>query len=68
MNIAKFGKAAFSGVLTFLGSIAVVMVANTGFGDLTDGQWVSAVVLGLASAGGVYGIPYTPASRTPTTP
>lgn len=62
MNVAQFGKAGFSGLLAFLGSLAVVMVGDVGFGDVTDGQWVSAVVLGLASAGGVYGIPYKPGS------
>ena len=61
MNLGQFGKAAFSGVLAFLGSLAVVMVGDVGFADVTDGQWVSSVVLALASAGGVYGIPYKPA-------
>lgn len=61
MNLGQFGKAAFSGALAFLGALAVVMVGDVGFGDVTDGQWVSAVLLGLASAGGVYGIPYKPA-------
>ena len=60
MNYGQFGKAAYSGVLGFLGSLTVVLVGNTGFGDVSDGQWVSAVVLGLVSAGGVYGIPYKP--------
>lgn len=60
MNLGQFGKAAFSGLLAFLGSLAVVMVGDAGFGDVTDGQWVSALVLGLASGGGVYGIPYVP--------
>lgn len=60
MNLGQFGKAAFSGLLAFLGALTVVMVGDVGFGGVTDGQWVSAVVLGLASAGGVYGIPYKP--------
>ncbi len=61
MNLGQFGKAAYGGALAFLGSLAVVLVGSVGFGDVTAGQWVSAVVLGLASAGGVYGIPYKPA-------
>lgn len=60
MNLGQFGKATFSGVLAFLGSLAVVMVGDVGFGEVTDGQWVSAVVLGLGSAGGVWGIKYVP--------
>ena len=59
-NLGQFGKAAFSGVLAFLGSLAVVMVGDVGFGDVTDGQWVAAAVLGLGSAGGVFGIKYVP--------
>lgn len=61
MNFGQFGKAAYSGALGFLGSLAVVLVGDVGFGDITDGQWVSAVLLALVSAGGVYGIPYKPA-------
>lgn len=58
MNLAQFGKAAFGGVTAFLGTLAVVMVGDVGFGDITDGQWVAAVLEGLVVAGGVYGIPY----------
>lgn len=60
MNVAQFGKAAYAGVLAFGGSLTVVMIGDVGFGDLTDGQWVSSIVLGLGTAGGVYGIPYVP--------
>lgn len=59
-GLAKFGKAAYAAVLTFGGSLTVVMVGDTGFGDVTDGQWVTAAVLGLAAGGGVYGIKYVP--------
>lgn len=57
-RLATFGKAAYAGALTFLGSLATVMVGDVGFGDVTDGQWVTALGLGLAAAGGVWGIPY----------
>lgn len=58
MNLAQFGKAAFGGLVAFLGTLAVVMVGDVGFGDITDGQWVAAVLEALVVAGGVYGIPY----------
>ena len=58
MNLARFGKAAFGGVVSFLGSLTVVMVGDVSFGDVTDGQWLAAVLTGLIAAGGVYGIPY----------
>jgi hypothetical protein len=38
VSVATFGKASFSGVLAFLGLLAVFMVANSGFSDLTDGR------------------------------
>jgi hypothetical protein len=31
-------------------------VGDTGFGDLTDGQWVSVILVGLVAGGGVYGL------------
>lgn len=65
MNLGQFGKAAFAGAVAFLGSLAVVMVGDVGFGDVTDGQWVSAAVLGLGAAGGVWGIPYRPSNSPP---
>lgn len=60
MNFAQFGKAAFGGVVSFLGSLTIVMVGDVGFGDITDGQWLAAVLEGLIVAGGVYGIKYVP--------
>lgn len=59
-KLAPFGKAAFAGVLAFGGSLAAVMVGDVGFGDVTDGQWVTAILFGLVAAGGVFGIPYRP--------
>jgi len=60
MNFAQFAKAAFAGVMAFGGALTVVMVGDVGFADLTDGQWLTAAVFGLGSAGGVYGIKYVP--------
>lgn len=60
MNLAQFGKASFAGVTGFLGALVVVMVGDVGFAEVTDGQWVAAVLNGLVLAGGVYGIPYVP--------
>lgn len=61
MNLGQFGKAAFSGVLAFVGSLSIVMVGSVGFADITDGQWLAAVLAGLVSAAGVWRIPYKPA-------
>lgn len=61
MNLGQFGKAAYAGLVSFLGTLAVVMVGDVGFTDVTDGQWLAAILEGLVVAGGVYGIPYRPA-------
>jgi hypothetical protein len=60
MNWRQFGKAAFGGIIAFGGALTTVMIGDVGFGDLTDGQWVSAVLAGLIAAAGVWGIPYVP--------
>lgn len=59
--LPQFGKAAYAGVVSFLASLATVLVGDIGFGDVTAGQWVTAALAGLVVAGGVYGIPYRPA-------
>jgi hypothetical protein len=63
MNFGQFGKAAFGGLVTFGGALTTVMVGTVGFGDITDGQWVSSILAGLVAAGGVYGIPYVPSKK-----
>jgi hypothetical protein len=56
----QFGKAAFAFAVAFLGALAAIMVGSVGFEDISDGQWVAAVLAGLVAGGGVYGIPYVP--------
>jgi hypothetical protein len=63
MNFKQFGKAAFGGVIAFGGALVTVMVGDVGFGDISDGQWVSSVLAGLVAAGGVYGVPYVASKK-----
>jgi hypothetical protein len=49
-------KAIYAFLISFIGSLVVVLVGDVGFSDITDGQWLSAVLLGLLAGGGVYGI------------
>jgi len=58
--LPQFGKAGFAFVVAFLGALATVMVGDVGFGDISDGQWLSAVLAGIVAAGGVWGIKYVP--------
>ena len=53
MRVAKFGMASSSGFLAVLGLLAVVMVFNSGFGHLTDGQsYVTGQMSRAVSMGG----------------
>ena len=55
-KLGKPVKAVYAALVAFLGSLAVVMVGDVGFGDITDGQWVVSVLVGLTAGGGVYGL------------
>lgn len=61
--VKSFGKAAFAFVMTTGGSLTTVMVGSVGFADITDGQWLTSVLLGLGAAGGVWGIKYVPVKK-----
>lgn len=54
--MAKAAKAIYSTIVAFLGSLVTVLVGDVGFGDITAGQWVAAVLVALVAGGGVYGI------------
>lgn len=59
-RLAVAAKAVFAFLVAGLGSLAAVMVGDAGFGDVTDGQWVTIVLAALVAGGGVYGIPNRP--------
>ena len=49
-------RAIYAFVIAFLGAIVTVLIGDTGFGDITAGQWISAILAGLLAFGGVYQI------------
>ena len=59
---AQFAKAIYAFVFAGLGALATVLVGDVGVGDITDGQWLAAVLVALGAAGGVYGIKNAPSS------
>ncbi len=62
-----YAKAIASLVSTFLAGLAVALTGQgSGFGDVTDGQWVALVSASLAAALVVYGVRNGP-STDPTT-
>ena len=56
-QLGQITKALYAALAGGLGSLAAIMVGDVGFGDVTDGQWVSIVVVALAAGGGVFGLP-----------
>ena len=54
-------KAVFATLVAFVGSLVTVLAGgDANLGDITDGQWLSAVLVGLVAGGGVYGLSNTP--------
>lgn len=54
-------KAIVAALIAFAGALSTALVGNSSFGDLTDGQWVAAVLAGLVALGGVWAVPNKPA-------
>lgn len=55
-SVPKWVSAAFAGVVAFLGALAAVLTGELGFSDITEGQWVVAILAGLTAAGGGFGL------------
>ena len=54
--LKQVAKSVYAFLVAGLGALATVMVGDIGFSDITDGQWLSAVLVALVAGGGVYGI------------
>lgn len=61
-RLAESAKAVFAALVAGLGALAAVLVGAVGFGDVTDGQWVTIALAALVAGGGVFGIPNRPSS------
>jgi hypothetical protein len=62
MQPAQFAKAIYATIVAALGALAVPLVGDTGFTDLSAGQWVTIALAAIVAGGGVYGIPNAPPS------
>lgn len=58
--MAIYAKAAVGAVIAFLGALATALVDDKSFGDLSDGQWVVAVIALLTAFAAVWAVPNTP--------
>lgn len=56
-KLAGMAKALLGSAIAFLGSLATALVDDKGLGEVTDGQWVTAVLAGLVALGAVYAVP-----------
>ena len=54
--VGKALKAAYSGAMALLGSLATVLGDNTTLSQLTTGQWVTIAAFTLGAVGGTYGL------------
>ena len=64
MSFNYYVKAAYAGLITFLGAVlaALQAVPDIGFGDLSSAAWITIVLATLLSVGGVLGLQAAPAS------
>lgn len=53
-------KALLASAIAFVGALATALIDDKSIGEITDGQWVSAVLAGLVALGAVYGVPNRP--------
>lgn len=55
--IGQVLKAVYAAAVAGLGALGALLVNDTGFGDITAGQWVFVVLTTLLAFGGVYALP-----------
>jgi hypothetical protein len=53
-------KAIVAAAIAFLTSLSTALVDDKSFGDITDGQWVVAVIAFLTALAAVWAVPNTP--------
>ncbi len=49
-------KALYAGLVAGLAALGGLLVNDTGFGDITAGQWVFVISAALVAFGGTYGL------------
>jgi len=55
MNIQYYVKAVYAAAVGFLGQLTIVLVGDTTFAEISNGQWVTAFLFALLAFGGVLG-------------
>lgn len=55
MNIQYYVKAVYAAAVGFLGQLVIVLVGDTTFAQITNGQWVTSFLFALLAFGGILG-------------
>lgn len=58
--MSTYLKAFVGAVIAFLTSLSTALVDDKGFADITDGQWVVAVIALLSAFAAIWAVPNTP--------
>ncbi len=67
MTIQYYIKALYAAAVGFLGQLAIVLVGDVTFAEISNGQWVTAFLFALIAFGGVLGWQAAPASVSTST-
>ena len=58
--MAQYAKAFVGAAVAFLTALSTALVDDKSFGDITDGQWVVAVIALLGAFAAVWSVPNAP--------
>lgn len=58
--MSKYAKAFIGALIAFLSALSTALVDDKSFSDITDGQWVVAVIAFLTAFAAVWAVPNTP--------
>lgn len=56
VTAGKIAKAAYSGLVAFLGGLSAILTGTISFGSVTAGQWVTITLATVIAAGGTFGL------------
>ena len=59
-SLASVAKALVAAILAALTALGAYLVNDTGFGDITAGQWVFVAIAFVSTLAAVWGIPWKP--------
>ncbi len=64
MTVQYYVKAVYAGLMTALGQLSIVLVGDSVFADISNGQWVVVAFFSLGAFGGILGWQSAPATMS----